>query len=62
MRYLTKLKEVRTDRGFSQAALAGKLGVDQPTISKYERKKLAPWRTTIEALAKILKCEPEELL
>jgi DNA-binding XRE family transcriptional regulator len=62
MGYLKNLRKVRTERGLSQVALAERLGVDQPTISKYERKKLAPWRSTIESIAKILKCEPEELL
>jgi transcriptional regulator with XRE-family HTH domain len=62
MRYLKQLKKVRTDRGLSQVAVAQMLGVDQPTISKYERGKLKPWRTTIEALAHALKCQPEDLI
>lgn len=59
---LTQLKKVRTERGLSQVAVGEMLGVDQPTISKYERGKLTPWRSTIEALAHALKCQPEDLV
>jgi transcriptional regulator with XRE-family HTH domain len=48
------IREARTRRGLSQAALAGKVAVDVKTIGRIENGQMVPNLTTIWALADIL--------
>jgi transcriptional regulator with XRE-family HTH domain len=61
MKKLLKLKEARKSRGVSQFALAARMGVDQPTVSKWESGARIPFPHTIERIAKALKCKASEL-
>lgn len=62
MKKVLKLKAARKSRGVSQVALATRMGVDQPTVSKWENGARFPLPHTLAAIAKALKCEPAELL
>jgi transcriptional regulator with XRE-family HTH domain len=62
MRKQIKLREARKARGISQVELAARMGVDQPTVSKWENGTRYPWPHTISAMAKALKCRESELV
>ena len=62
MKKLLKLKEARKSRGLSQFALATRMGVDQPTVSKWERGARYPLPHTISAIAAALRCKETELV
>ena len=53
-RFAMRLKEIRDDRGLSQAALARKLGVSQSTVGGWETCKREPTLEGIEDIADIL--------
>lgn len=57
-----RIAEARKDRGISQAAMAKKLGVTQPIISRYERGELRIHAELLVKIAKILKSTSDELL
>jgi transcriptional regulator with XRE-family HTH domain len=62
MKKVLRLKQARESRGVSQVALATRMGVDQPTVSKWERGKRYPLPHTIAAIAAALRCKEAELL
>nr|AGC71241.1 transcriptional regulator, XRE family [uncultured bacterium A1Q1_fos_75] len=56
------LRRLRQDRGLSQEELAGQAELNRNYVGMIEREENAPTVDTLEALAKVLKVEPEELL
>lgn len=56
------LRRLRQDRGISQEELAGQAELNRNYVGMIEREENAPTVDTLEALAKVLKVEPEELL
>jgi len=57
-----RLKELRTEQGLSQEALAGKVGVSREYIARLETGRHDPPLSTIERLAKALKVKLGDLL
>lgn len=57
-----RVREVRHERGLTQAELSERTGVGCPALSKIETGKARPHRATITALALALGVEPESLL
>ena len=55
------LRRLRQDRGLSQEELAGLAELNRNYVGMIEREENAPTVDTLEALAKVLKVEPEEL-
>ena len=45
-----KIKEARKAKGLTQEELGAKLGIDKPTVSKYENGKINP---SLEVLSRI---------
>lgn len=62
MGHLDQLAALRKKRGLTQAALAEKLGVEQPTIQRWEKGKREPELAQLVALAAALGVEPGSLL
>ena len=62
MGYLDHLAEMRKRLGLSQAALAEKLGVEQPTVQRWEKGKREPDLGQLISLANVLGVEPGALL
>lgn len=56
-----KFKALRVFRGFTQAQLAEKIGIDQTYISLIETGKAIPTGGIKEKLASILEADPVEL-
>ena len=56
------LKWLREQKGLSQRALAGQVGVSWTTICKFERGQLVPGPETLERLAELLEGNRTELL
>ncbi len=57
-----RIAEVRKERGISQQAMAKKLGVTQPIISRYERGELRIHAELLAKIAKILATTSDDLL
>ncbi len=57
-----RIAEVRKERGISQQAMAKKLGVTQPIISRYERGELRIHAELLAKMAKILGTTSDDLL
>jgi len=62
MGYLDGLQALRNRRGLSQAQLAEMVGVEQPTIQRWEKGKRLPDLEKLEALAGALGVTPGSLL
>jgi transcriptional regulator with XRE-family HTH domain len=62
MGYLDRIAELRKRRGWSQGDLAEKLGVEQPTIQRWESGAREPKFEQLFALAKVLDVQPGSLL
>lgn len=62
MGYLERLKELRRRKGLTQAGLAEILGVEQPTIQRWEKGKREPDLTQLLALASALDVDPGALI
>lgn len=62
MRYLGSLPQLRRRKGLTQAKLAEIMGVEQPTIQRWEAGKREPELSQIFALAEALDVEPGALL
>lgn len=59
----SKLKEIRTRRGMTQAELSARSGVPQPVICEIETGKTAdPASSTLYKLARSLRCAMEDLM
>jgi DNA-binding XRE family transcriptional regulator len=57
-RFALRIRNLRTDHGFSVAQLAVKVGVDRSTVTRWEEGKLVPDATHRAALAKALGGRP----
>lgn len=62
MGYLEQLKALRKRRGLSQAKLAEIIGVEQPTVQRWESGNRMPDLESLDALAKALGVTPGALL
>ena len=62
MGYLDGLGPLRKRKGFTQAALAERMGVEQPTIQRWEAGKREPDLGQLIQLAEILEVQPGALL
>ncbi|MBR9920028.1 MAG: ImmA/IrrE family metallo-endopeptidase [Bacteroidetes bacterium] len=57
--FAKRLKAARLQKGLSQDALAGELGVSKQAVSKYERAKMLPDSSVLIKLAKLLELKPD---
>lgn len=62
MGYLDKLSEIRKRRGLTQSQLAERMGVEQPTVQRWEKGKREPDLGQLQALAGVLGVTAAELL
>ena len=62
MGYLDRLASLRKQRGFTQQSLADRLGVEQPTVQRWETGKREPDLTQLFALAAALDIAPGALI
>lgn len=62
MRYFQRLADLRKAQGLTQAGLAEKLGVEQPTVQRWEKGKREPNIAQLVELARVLGVEPSALL
>lgn len=60
--FRVKLKEIRLDRGMTQAELAKKIEAHQPFVSALESGETSPTLETIAKLAEALKVAPRDLM
>lgn len=56
-----RIAAVRHARGFSQRALAARLGVSQATVARWELDIMHPSGKMVGRLAQVLRCRPREL-
>ena len=54
-------KQLRKERGYTQAYLAGRLGIEQSTVAMWERGKSTPRMETLIRLGEIFRMEIPEL-
>lgn len=57
-----KLRQLRLERGVTQAGLAKKIGVSPSTVGMYEQGRRQPDVKTIAKIASVLGCSTDELL
>lgn len=57
-----KLKELRKERGMTQAELARRLGTSASAVGMYEQGRREPDGGTLTRMAKLLNCTTDELL
>jgi transcriptional regulator with XRE-family HTH domain len=62
MGYLDRLARLRKAKGFTQSTLAERLGVEQPTVQRWEAGKREPSLAQLFELARILEVEPGNLI
>lgn len=62
MGYLDRLADIRKRRGLTQTQLAERLGVEQPTVQRWEKGKREPDLGQLQALAGVLGVTAGELL
>lgn len=62
MGHLDQLNVLRKRRGLTQAQLAEQLGVEQPTVQRWEKGKREPDLTQLMKIAFILGVEPAALI
>lgn len=62
MGYLDKLAEIRKRRGLTQSQLAERMGVEQPTVQRWEKGKREPDLGQLQTLAGVLGITAGELL
>lgn len=62
MGYLDQLAILRKQKGFTQASLAERIGVEQPTVQRWEKGKREPDLGQLNKLAEVLNVEISELL
>lgn len=56
-----RIRQLRLTRGLTQEQLAERLGVEHPTIHRWETGKTVEWLDKVEKLAAALGCHPGEL-
>ena len=59
---MSKLAEKRKEKGFTQEELAKKLGLNNKTISRYERGERNPSLDAIGRIAEVLDCTINDLI
>jgi len=59
---MDRLKDLREEKGFSQAQLGKELGLSQTTISQYERKTREPDIATIKKMCAFFNVTSDYLL
>lgn len=57
----TKVRELRAERGMSQAALAAAAGTSRQTVNKIEQGQTQPIPTIVAAVARALGVDPDAL-
>ncbi len=57
-----KLKQIRAERGLTQAQLAGLLGVSPSAVGMYEQGRREPDDALLVRMASVLHCSTDELL
>lgn len=57
-----KLRQLRLERGITQAGLAEKIGVSPSTVGMYEQGRRRPDVKTVAEIASVLGCSTDELL
>ena len=62
MKIGTKLKTLRTARGFEPVDIAEKLGISKSTYGRYERNETVPDGTMLEKIADVYEIDLVELL
>ena len=56
-----QLKKLRKTRGWTQAQLSKKTGIDKRNLSRYETDTVRPRRTMLEKLADVFEVDADEL-
>jgi len=59
--FASKVRDLMHKAGLTQAALASKLGIGQPAVAMFLRRKCRPQRATIAKIAKALGVTPSEI-
>jgi lambda repressor-like predicted transcriptional regulator len=59
--FAERLRNLMTERGVTQAALAAKIGIGQPAISNMLNRACRPQRKTVEKIAAALGVQPDQL-
>ncbi len=62
MGYLDKIAQLRKRRGWTQGDLAERVGVEQPTVQRWENGKREPSFDQLFALARVLEVTPASLI
>lgn len=62
MGYLDRLAVIRKQKGFTQGTLAERIGVEQPTIQRWEAGKREPSFEQLFELARVLEVDPSALI
>lgn len=57
-----KLRQLRTERGMTQARLAAELGVSPSAVGMYEQGRRQPDGALLARMAAVLRCSTDELL
>lgn len=61
-RFANNLQIIMTDRGFNQKDLAEAIDVNESTVSRYCSGGIVPSAPVISKLAKVLRCDPTDLI
>ena len=56
-----RVSRLRQEKGWTQKELASKIGITQNHVSRIEKDKMQPRRSTIKALAEAFEIEPDDL-
>lgn len=56
-----RVSRLRQDKGWTQKELASKVGVTQNHISRIEKDRMQPRRSTVKALAEAFEIQPDDL-
>ena len=61
-KFSSRLRELRINSGYSQAALSKKIGISKSSVNMYERDEREPGIETIEAIADVFNVDLDYLL
>lgn len=59
---VNNIRQLRTEKGYSQAALAEKIGVSQQAVTQWETGDAMPRADKLPELARLLGCKVDDLL